>query len=371
MNRWTRKTPLGSWNHSGEVHEVWEFSPTSGKRRAFPVRVRTGKRLDVVGLKGTELQKVRDYSSFLKDMATRLYSSSSTMARQEACPICGARLSKASVALRIFEVPYLQCERCGHVCVGFHLAQTASDGVFAEAEEYSAVYVDVEAIKIRLEQIVQPKLDWCIEHFRERNGRSPRNVVDVGAGGGHFLAGASRCGMRVEGFEKSKSSRAFIESAFGLQVRDDDFLSAPGKPTDLITFWGLLEYVSRPRDFIAASKQWLTREGMLVVEVPRVESLGTMVQAMPNAVIARHMDPTSHVNGFSDESLCTALVEEGFSPIAAWYFGMDAYEACVQVALRDNASCLSGSLIEFLPILQQALDLGRMCDDLIVAAVRS
>jgi hypothetical protein len=80
------------------------------------------------------------------------------------------------------------------------------------------------------------------------------------------------------------------------------------------------------------------------------------------------MDPTSHVNAFSDESLCTALVEEGFAPVAAWYFGMDAFEFAVQAALRAGEDSLLGKLVDWIAPLQRAADYGRQCDDIVVAA---
>jgi hypothetical protein len=92
-----------------------------------------------------------------------------------------------------------------------------------------------------------------------------------------------------------------------------------------------------------------------------------MVQAQEGAVVARHMDPTSHVNAFSDESLCTALVEEGFAPVAAWYFGMDAWEFVVQAALRAGGE-LVPQLADTIPTLQRAVDRGRQCDDIVVGA---
>jgi hypothetical protein len=108
---------------------------------------------------------------------------------------------------------------------------------------------------------------------------------------------------------------------------------------------------------------------MLVVEVPRVDSLSTVAQTMSGAVVARHMDPTSHINGFSDESLMTMLIQGGFKPVAAWYFGMDIYELLVQIALRKNDVTILESMTDFIPRLQQTIDLGRQCDDIIIAAV--
>jgi SAM-dependent methyltransferase len=183
------------------------------------------------------------------------------------------------------------------------------------------------------------------------------------------VAGARRHGLKAEGFEKSRASRAFAKEAFGLDLRSDDFTRANLAPADIVTFWGLLEYLQEPRKFLAAARRAVAPDGMLVVEVPRADALGTRVQAVEGAIIARHMDPTSHVNAFSDESLCTALVEEGFAPVAAWYFGMDAYEALVQAALRSDRPALVSALSSWTPALQQTADLGRQCDDIVVAAL--
>lgn len=368
MTQWHRHTPFSA-DHGREWEERWVYSADGNACRSFDVRVRAGKPLDVLKLKGVDLGEVRDYADFLKGTSARLYGAGADIRRLPDCPLCRATLDGAAVELAVFGVPYVRCSRCGHVGVGARPLPTVLDEIFAESETHSSAYIDHSAIETRMTQIIAPKLDWCMEHFQGRNRRLPQSVLDVGAGGGHFLAGAVRRSMAVEGFEKSRASRAFAREAFDLELREDDFLSADGTPVDLITYWGLLEYVAQPRDFIAAALRRLTSDGMLVVEVPRVDSLGTLVQGMEGAVVARHMDPTTHVNGFTDASLCTALVEEGFIPVAAWYFGMDAYETCVQAALRANDPGLFEAFADFIPVIQQALDRGRQCDDIIIAAV--
>jgi hypothetical protein len=63
------------------------------------------------------------------------------------------------------------------------------------------------------------------------------------------------------------------------------------------------------------------------------------------------------------------LVEEGFAPAAAWYFGMDVYETLVQTALRANDPTILSNAAHLIPVLQQAIDLERLCDDIVVAAL--
>lgn len=367
MTQWFRRSPFGA-DHSSEWNEQWEYR-SSATVQTFEVSVRAGKPLDVLALKGIDLNEVIEYADFLKQTAQKLYGKNSDILQLQTCPLCNASLEAAQKELSVFGVPYVRCGRCGHVGVAARPDAKVLDSIFADSELHSSTYIDRNAIETRMKQIISPKLDWCINAFQHRTGQAPVTVLDVGAGGGHFLAGASRHGLIAEGFEKSKASCAFAKEAFDLNLRQDDFLSAHCDPVDIITFWGLLEYVARPRDFIAAAKRVLTPNGLLIVEVPRVDSLGTLVQAMDGAVVARHMDPTTHVNGFSDASLCTALVEEGFAPVAVWYFGMDAYETCVQMALKANNAELFDTFAEFIPVIQQALDRGRQCDDIIIAAV--
>jgi len=368
MARWHRTIPFSSEREARRV-ERWEYRAADGRTRAFEVDVQAGKPLDVLALKGTDLTDVRKYADFLRGTASQLYGPSSGATRQPNCPICCSELEPKAVELHVFGVPYLRCTECGHVAVGLRPAPGALDRVFAESETHSSTYVDRAAVETRMKQIIEPKLEWCLEHARRRSGRAPKRIIDVGAGAGHFLAGAKRRGMMAEGFERSRASRAFAKEVFDLELRADDFIAAKLQPADLVTFWGLLEYLQEPRAFLAAARRAVAKDGLLVVEVPRADALGTRVQADAGAVVARHMDPTTHVNAFSDESLCTALVEEGFGPVAAWYFGMDAYEAFVQAALQESGAKLSSDAPRLIPALQQSLDLGRRCDDIVVAAV--
>jgi SAM-dependent methyltransferase len=366
MSRWFRTVPFAT-DHADRRIERWEYRRAS-RPLTFEVEVRVGKPLDVLALKGASMKETREYADFLAKTARRLYGDVRALQPKANCPICEA--TESAAALRVFGVAYVRCKDCGHVFVERQPSAEILTQVFTDSDEHASVYVDRAALEVRMKQVIAPKVNWCFETFGRRRG-APRKALDVGAGAGHFLAGAAKHGLEVEGFEKSRASRAFAKEVFGLELRADDFLSAKVEPADLITFWGLLEYLPRPRDFVAAARRSLAPGGMLVVEVPRADCLGTLVQAQDGAVVARHMDPTSHVNAFSDESLCTALVEEGFTPIAAWYFGMDAWELAVQATLRAGDDEVAPRLLELIPAIQRAADLGRQCDDLVVAAVRT
>jgi 2-polyprenyl-3-methyl-5-hydroxy-6-metoxy-1,4-benzoquinol methylase len=216
---------------------------------------------------------------------------------------------------------------------------------------------------------VAPKLAWLLDLHRARYRRAPRDLIDVGAGGGHFVAAARRAGIAAEGYEVSRSSRRFAREAFAIALRDTDFAAeAAPAPADVVTMWGLLEYAAEPRTLLSAARKRIAADGLLVVEVPRLNCLGTAVQRLAPDNVARHLDPTTHVNTFTDASLATALVETGFEPVAVWYFGMDAYELLMQQALRLEGDGVMSTLGGMIPELQSCLDRGRLCDDIVMAA---
>lgn len=339
--------------------------------RALEVDATFGKPFDVLGVKGTSLDEIRSYATHLAREAARLYASEAPRRELRECPCCGTDTAGAPEALRVYGVAYHRCLCCGHAFIRSQPAEEVLLASFAETEELAATYTDRDAAEARLREIVAPKLDWLLGVHRDAYGIEPRSVADVGAGGGHFVAACRRAGIEATGHELSAASRAFAADAFDVDLLAEDFLVRDGGPVDVVTFWGLLEYTPEPRRFLEAARARLTpRAGLLVVEVPRFDCLGTAVQRAHPALVARHLDPTSHVNCFSDTSLAAALDASGFRPVAAWYFGMDAYELLVQLALRLEDGALD-SLAEPILALQPALDAAGFCDDIVVAAVRS
>jgi 2-polyprenyl-3-methyl-5-hydroxy-6-metoxy-1,4-benzoquinol methylase len=363
---WTRTAELAGVPRAGTT-ERWDYR-TDAVSLACEVEVTIGKALDVLGLKGTALSDISDYAAFLNATAARLYAPDAPRLTVANCPSCGSNAS-APDAITIFGQGYARCGDCGHGFVRHQPTAASLDGVFSSSDRHAAAYVDQAGLEVRLSQIIAPKADWVLANYRRLYGCTPRSVLDVGAGGGHFVEVMRRRGIAAEGYERSRASRRFAADAFAVALRDGDFLTETPEPHDLVTFWGLLEYVPEPRRFLAQARGCLSPEnGLLIVEVPRLDCFGTAVQREMPDNVARHMDPTSHMNAFTDASLATALVETGFRPVAAWYFGMDIYEFLIQAALRLDEPRVFAELADLIAPLQASLDQGRQCDDLVIAA---
>lgn len=363
---WTRETPIKPG--ADRLTERW--TPPGPTAQSFTLDVRVGKPFDVMGIKGSDLTETVSYANFLAASVASLYGANSEIETVAACPACLADTASAPEAFRIFDIAYHRCSTCGHGFVRHRPTAAAFDRHFRKSTGHASAYVDQAAAERRIAEIVLPKLDWLLDIFATQVGGRPKRGIDVGAGGGHFVTAARRAGIDMTGWELAEESRRFAKTAFDIELKGEDYLKAPLEETDLITYWGLLEYVPAPRYFFEAARARLSPgKGLLVAEVPRLEAVSTLAQIDNPTQVARHMDPSSHINCFSDTSLFTALLETGFKPVAAWYFGMDAYELLTQAALRGGQHSLLDSCAAMIPLLQSGIDQGRICDDLVVAAV--
>jgi 2-polyprenyl-3-methyl-5-hydroxy-6-metoxy-1,4-benzoquinol methylase len=369
MKSWHRTAPLDAPT-APLREEVWMLRDGTRTLASHTVAVLVGKPLDVVALKRTSLDETLEYARYLKTTAARLYGAERASLGE--CPCCGYDASGATAGAVIFGVTYHRCEQCAHAFVRERPTEALLNEVFAESEQHSATYTDKAAAEVRLEQVIAPKVQWMSDVYRTQFGKAPRSALDVGAGGGHFVAGLQRAGIAASGFELSRASRTFAKEVFGIELNAGSFIDEPARvgEHDVITFWGLLEYVSEPRRFLDAARKRLAPDaGMLVMEVPRYDCMGTAIQALFPDRVARHLDPTSHINCFSDSAIATALHGCGFKPVAAWYFGMDAYELLSQLAIELGEHAAFDRLAGLIPALQTSLDSGLLCDDIVVAAV--
>lgn len=370
VHRWSRHSPM-TWPGQSPLVETWVHTNGHGPV-AHEVAVRVGKPLDVMRFRCFCREQVEADVAYLRDVAQRLYADPSRLCPVARCPCCDAATELARPFVTMYGAAYVRCGACGHVFVGRQPAREDLEQFFAGSEEVASVYTDEASLELRLRQVIVPKIDWMLDVYRRHFDRAPTSVLDVGAGAGHFVAGCQRAGLKASGLEMNASAVRFARERLGVCLRQGNFLAAtPAEEAhDVVTLWGVLEYVPEPLTFLHAARRWLTStSGLLVVEVPRADCFSTFVQAEWTDTPVRHAVPSSHMNLFSDASLATLLVRAGLRPVAAWYFGMDAYEMLVQQALASGEPALVERLAGAIPGLQSALDAGRLCDDVLLAAV--
>jgi len=370
MPMWIRTASMD--RHRGSGEEVWTARDNEhGQERDYTVQVRIGKSIDILALKLNVMSAFDAQVSEIRDSRRSVYESVDTECLEH-CPICRSSTSTSEFQLSVYGGRYHQCADCSHCFIINPCRQAHLDAFYASNTHFASTYTDPRITETRVQQVARPKAEWLVEQFSRRYGRAPRQVLDVGAGGGHFVHACRQLGLEADGLELSEASRAFCKTTFGFELQAIDVTRERlvGTAPEVVTFWNVLEHVSDPMRMLAAVRRILPApEAMVIVEVPRWNCLTTGVQRGFPETVVRHLDPLAHINFFTDSSLATAFEASGFAPAAAWYFGMDAYELILQLSYctSSNGQLVIESLGRHIPVLQQAVDLQRGSDAIVLA----
>jgi SAM-dependent methyltransferase len=143
---------------------------------------------------------------------------------------------------------------------------------------------------------------------------SPGRVIDVGCASGSFLRVMADRGWDVIGVEPSPSQAArATELLAGRGQIHQDILEHADLPesVNLLTLWDVLEHVVEPRSFLRKCATLLQRDGVLALNVPRIDSFiaKLMGQSWPLLL-------AEHLNYFTLKSLRLCAADAGLNLIA-------------------------------------------------------
>jgi 2-polyprenyl-3-methyl-5-hydroxy-6-metoxy-1,4-benzoquinol methylase len=140
--------------------------------------------------------------------------------------------------------------------------------------------------------------------------RAGARTLDVGAGGGEFVALLARRGFDAHGVEPDDGYAGFARQAYGVDVRTGTIDSLPeGSDWDLVTLFHVLEHLADPVVALERLRRRLAPGGTLVVEVPNVEHL----RCAPSNLFF-----SAHVHYFSGRTLARAATLAGLEPVSPW-----------------------------------------------------
>ena len=135
-----------------------------------------------------------------------------------------------------------------------------------------------------------------------------RRLLDVGAGGGLFVAAANERGWTATGVDANLHAAAAAKAAFGLEYAPD-LGAAPNNAYDVVRLSHVLEHVAEPVAFLSSLQEKLAPGGVMVVILPNARPL---IYSLVNAIrrlrgglvrLAMPMSPGFHILGLSPRSL--------------------------------------------------------------------
>jgi len=165
--------------------------------------------------------------------------------------------------------------------------------------------------------------------LRASPARGP--LLDVGCGGGLFLAMMRRRGFRVVGLDSSREAAAVAWRQHRVPAVVADLQDAPFRPGSFagIAMSHVLEHLPDPCVYLSAAHRLLAPQGRLVIFVPNAASLQF-------ALLGKRwngLDVPRHLFDYRDRDIERILETMGFSVVRRSYF-----------SLRDNPAGLATSL---------------------------
>lgn len=129
----------------------------------------------------------------------------------------------------------------------------------------------------------------------------------------------------------------------------------------------MIEHVYAPMAYLKRAAQLIksTNKGLILSSVPNWYSMSTAIQCAFNSRIVRHIDPMIHVQMFTLNSILTAYILNGISPIAGWFYGMDAYEVVTQLVRDSTSTNIKPKLLsDAIQQLQKTIDIACISDEI-------
>ena len=178
------------------------------------------------------------------------------------CKICDSAAAPVVFQLNGSGVRVRRCRECGFTFVDHRVVESRLEssehdaaGVLDADPRYSAKFSERLAL---------------VESTCGRVGG--KRVLDVGAGGGGWLAVARDAGAEVEGIEFCETCRGYARSQRGLVLDtrplEDAYWQSRSAAFDLVSAWDVFEHVNEPKEFLASCTGLLKPGGKLLLSTP-------------------------------------------------------------------------------------------------------
>ena len=307
----------------------------------------------------------------LLDRSERQNSYYTNQPKRESCKICRSSLPE-TVDLVSHGVTYTFCGSCGHFN-GRHddSAEFAEQMYMTEAgSDYARSYVDKQYWQ-RVASIYRPKAEFLVESLPER----PVSILDVGCGGGHFVAACDQLNIAIRGIDVSETLISFGQRH--LECGDEKlshvaeealFDEVAETDADVISAIGVIEHLREPHRFFDAFKKG--RASTLFYLVPMFSFAVCVERAFPK-VFPRLLSG-GHTHLFTDRSIEKMNQILGSESVAEWRFGSDAMDLLRAFTVQLNNVEISKKFLDSfnedfnraLDGVQRALDHAHFCSEL-------
>lgn len=197
------------------------------------------------------------------------------------CPLCGAPGARADAIFEKLGMKIVKCRDCGLTYSRNVLREAFDRQLYVDSASQSS-YQDLKRNEAyaALERVKSRYIVQRLEDFHPLPGR----VLDIGPGAGRFLEAAAGAGWQPLGIEaNSEFARACCER--GIAVLEGFFpdILPPDERFDAISLLDVVEHAREPLALVRAAASRLAPGGVLVIQVPNVDSLLVQLEGPRNS----------------------------------------------------------------------------------------
>lgn len=228
------------------------------------------------------------------------------------CRLCGCQEKKfvfdsfnthgRHIIDKIETFKIVQCQNC----TSFYIDNLVVDEAYY-AKYYQLGYYQIgvnpkgfiaKTLDAMARRSIRKKEDHIIAHLPKSN--HPYKLLDVGCGDGTFLERLNKNRFEGTGVEINPEGYEICNKK-GLVVHNSDIktIDFGDKKFDVITLWNVLEHVDNPRELTAFLLPLLSKNGVLVLQVPNANSLGFKLGKQ----YWFHLDSPRHLVHFNKTSI--------------------------------------------------------------------
>lgn len=233
------------------------------------------------------------------------------------CPWC--RCQQATMVLSVLDefnsqvFSLVRCQQCKLVRTTPLLDARELDKYY-----YAHYWHETAQQNILLKYYMQIRLNSALRLLR-RCLKPDAKILDVGCGNGEMVGLMLNKGYDAYGIENSEATVQHAQAYLGQRIRHGDFETMPVENTyDAVTFYHVLEHLANPRHILEKAHQLLSEDGLLLIEVPNIQSLGFWLFRKR----WYSLDIPRHLYHFSAETLGEMLTQNQFEVISTSFFSL-------------------------------------------------
>ena len=180
------------------------------------------------------------------------------------CPVCGS--DKPVFYRQQSQWSYFICSRCQTLFLNPPPSSKFLNHYYRCEFQYATSPKDENSIRKQAKKII---------HNLQKINPQATNILDIGSGWGFLLDEARKLGLKTIGVEPSRQLADFSIRKLKLKVVNtplEKFYDSNHSKFDLIVMSHVIEHVLHPAEFLRKVAYLLSKEGVLYIETPNLDS---------------------------------------------------------------------------------------------------